>query len=39
VDAKDRAAKRFYERFGFVVLPPMNRSCSLPLNAIQKALK
>jgi len=39
VDAKDRAAKRFYERFGFVVLPPDEPQLFMPLNAIQKALK
>lgn len=38
VDAKDQAAKEYYERFGFVSLPANELELFLPLKTIQQAL-
>jgi hypothetical protein len=38
VDAKDRDAKTFYERFGFVALPSNELQLFLPVATIQEAL-
>jgi ribosomal protein S18 acetylase RimI-like enzyme len=38
VDAKDREARRYYEQFGFLALPPNELELFLPARAIQKAL-
>jgi ribosomal protein S18 acetylase RimI-like enzyme len=38
VDAKDEAAKRYYERFGFVSLPDNGLQLFLPVETIQEAL-
>lgn len=38
VDAKDHAAKRYYEQFGFVFLPSNELELFLPVKTIQEAL-
>ena len=38
VDAKDQAAKRYYEQFGFVSLPSNELELFLPVKTIQEAL-
>ena len=38
VDAKDHAAKRYYEQFGFVALPSSELELFLPVKTIQAAL-
>ena len=38
VDAKDQAAKRYYEQFGFVALPSNELELFLPVKTIQQAL-
>ena len=38
VDAKDRAAKLYYEQFGFVSLPSNELELFLPVKTIQEAL-
>lgn len=38
VDAKDHAAKRYYEQFGFVSLPSDELELFLPVKTIQEAL-
>jgi ribosomal protein S18 acetylase RimI-like enzyme len=38
VDAKDHAAKRYYEQFGFVSLPSNELELFLPVRTIQEAL-
>jgi ribosomal protein S18 acetylase RimI-like enzyme len=38
VDAKDQAAKRYYEQFGFVTLPSNELQLFLPAKTIQEAL-
>jgi len=38
VDAKDQAAKRYYEQFGFVALPSSELELFLPVKTIQAAL-
>jgi ribosomal protein S18 acetylase RimI-like enzyme len=38
VDAKDQAAKRYYEQFGFVALPSNELELFLPVKTIQAAL-
>jgi hypothetical protein len=38
VDAKDPAAKRYYEQFGFVALPANELELFLPVKTIQAAL-
>jgi ribosomal protein S18 acetylase RimI-like enzyme len=38
VDAKDPAAKRYYEQFGFVSLPSNELTLFLPVKTIQEAL-
>ncbi len=38
VDAKDQAAKRYYEQFGFVAMPSNELELFLPLKTIQAAL-
>jgi ribosomal protein S18 acetylase RimI-like enzyme len=38
VDAKDQAAKRYYEQFGFVPLPSNELELFLPVKTIQAAL-
>jgi hypothetical protein len=38
VDAKDQAAKRYYEQFGFVPLPSSELELFLPVKTIQEAL-
>ena len=38
VDAKDQAAKRYYEQFGFVALPSNELELFLPVKTIQEAL-
>jgi ribosomal protein S18 acetylase RimI-like enzyme len=38
VDAKDQAAKRYYEQFGFVSLPSNELELFLPVQTIQAAL-
>jgi len=35
VDAKDHAAKKYYEQFGFVPLPPDELELFLPLQTIR----
>lgn len=39
VDAKDEAAKAYYERFGFIALPDSPLQLFLPLATLQKALE
>jgi len=39
VDAKDEAARAYYERFGFEALPDNPLQLFLPLAAIRKALE
>jgi hypothetical protein len=39
VDAKDAAARAYYERFGFVPLPDNPLHLFLPLSTIQEALR
>lgn len=39
VDAKDREAKRYYERFGFVALSSNELELFLPVRTIQEALQ
>jgi hypothetical protein len=39
VDAKDEAAKAYYERFGFVALPENLMQLFLPLQTIRNALQ
>jgi GNAT superfamily N-acetyltransferase len=39
VDAKDEAAKTYYERFGFVPLPDNPMQLFLPLQTLRKALE
>ncbi|NBV21602.1 MAG: N-acetyltransferase [Proteobacteria bacterium] len=38
VDAKDQAARRYYEQFGFVALPSNELELFLPVRSIQDAL-
>jgi len=38
VDAKDQAAKQYYEQFGFVALPSNELELFLPVKTIQEAL-
>jgi len=38
VDAKDQAAKRYYEQFGFVPMPSNELELFLPVKTIQEAL-
>lgn len=38
VDAKDQAAKRYYEQFGFVSMPSNELELFLPVKTIQEAL-
>jgi ribosomal protein S18 acetylase RimI-like enzyme len=38
VDAKDPAAKRYYEQFGFVSLPSKELALFLPVKTIQEAM-
>jgi hypothetical protein len=38
VDAKDQAAKRYYEQFGFVSLSSNEFELFLPVKSIQEAL-
>lgn len=38
VDAKDEAAKSYYQRFGFVPLPENSRQLFLPLQTLRQAL-
>lgn len=38
VDAKDQAAKRYYEQFGFVSMPSNELELFLPVRTIQEAL-
>jgi ribosomal protein S18 acetylase RimI-like enzyme len=38
VDAKDQAAKRYYEQFGFIPLPSNELELFLPVKTIQEAL-
>jgi ribosomal protein S18 acetylase RimI-like enzyme len=38
VDAKDQAAKRYYEQFGFVSLPSNELELFLPVRTIQEAM-
>ncbi len=38
VDAKDQAARRYYEQFGFVSLPSNELELFLPVRSIQEAL-
>ena len=38
VDAKDLAAKRYYEQFGFIALPTNPLQLFFPVKAIQEAL-
>ena len=38
VDAKDQAAKRYYEQFGFVSLPSNELTLFLPVKTIQEAM-
>jgi ribosomal protein S18 acetylase RimI-like enzyme len=38
MDAKDQAAKRYYEQFGFVALPSDELELFLPVKTIQEAL-
>ena len=38
VDAKDQAAKRYYEQFGFVAMPSNELELFLPARTIQEAL-
>lgn len=38
VDAKDQAARRYYEQFGFVSLPSNELKLFLPVRSIQEAL-
>jgi ribosomal protein S18 acetylase RimI-like enzyme len=38
VDAKDQEAKRYYEQFGFVLLPSNELELFLPVKTIQEAL-
>ena len=39
VDAKDEAARAYYERFGFVPLPESALQLFLPLQTLRKALE
>ena len=39
VDAKDQDAKRYYEQFGFVVMPSNELELFLPVKTIQEALE
>ena len=39
VDAKDEAARAYYEQFGFVPLPESAQQLFLPLQTVQKALE
>jgi ribosomal protein S18 acetylase RimI-like enzyme len=39
VDAKDQAAKRYYEQFGFVSLPSNELALFLPVKTIQEAMR
>ena len=39
VDAKDDAARTYYERFGFLPLPDNPLQLFLPLSTIQEALR
>ena len=39
VDAKDEAAKAYYERFGFIALPDNSLQLFLPLATLKKALE
>jgi len=39
VDAKDEAAKRFYEHFEFVPLPDTPRRLFLPMRTIEKLVQ
>ena len=38
VDAKDQAAKRYYEQFGFVAMPSNELDLFLPVKTIQEAM-
>ena len=38
VDAKDANAKQFYEKFGFITIPPNDLELFLPVKTIQEAL-
>jgi GNAT superfamily N-acetyltransferase len=37
VDAKDEAARRFYERYGFIAFPSMENRLFLPLSVFQES--
>jgi hypothetical protein len=39
VDAKDEAAKSYYQRFGFVPLPENSWQLFLPLQTLRQALE